>query len=249
MAINTITYAVDKIKSTWAYLETVMPATYNEINRVVIELVTNNNALQGLLDLKAPLASPALTGNPTAPTASADSNSTQIATTAWVRTVFQSLISDVINPVKEKVGVIKFYAGTSAPTGYLFCQGQALSRTTYADLYAIVGTTFGTGDGSTTFNLPDLRGVFIRGLGGNSAALGTIQGDAIRNITGTFGCDDKATRIATGAFRAEQQWDQDTSASQGDSNFFKFTFDASRVVPTASENRPVNMAMNYIVKY
>lgn len=59
-------------------------------------------------------------------------------------------------------GSILTYAGSSAPAGWLVCDGQAVSRTTYANLFSALGTTFGTGDGSTTFNLPDLRGRFIR---------------------------------------------------------------------------------------
>jgi microcystin-dependent protein len=55
-------------------------------------------------------------------------------------------------------GTVLPYAGSNAPTGFLFCQGQAVSRTTYADLFAAIGTTFGAGDGSTTFNLPNLEG-------------------------------------------------------------------------------------------
>ena len=51
----------------------------------------------------------------------------------------------------------------TAPSGYLKCNGAAVSRTTYADLFAIIGTTHGSGDGSTTFNVPDLRGEFVRG--------------------------------------------------------------------------------------
>lgn len=58
----------------------------------------------------------------------------------------------------SQIGVVLDYAGASAPTGYLLCQGQAVSRTTYAALYAIIGTTYGVGDGITTFNLPDCRG-------------------------------------------------------------------------------------------
>ena len=54
-------------------------------------------------------------------------------------------------------------ATTTAPSGYLKCNGAAVSRTTYADLFAIIGTTHGAGDGSTTFNVPDLRGEFVRG--------------------------------------------------------------------------------------
>lgn len=55
------------------------------------------------------------------------------------------------------IGAIQMFAGSSAPTGYLVCNGTAVSRTTYSALFAITSTTYGVGDGSTTFNLPDLR--------------------------------------------------------------------------------------------
>lgn len=58
---------------------------------------------------------------------------------------------------------VKAYAGLTAPEGYLLCQGQAVSRTTYSALFAVLGTSHGQGDGSTTFNLPDYRGTFLRG--------------------------------------------------------------------------------------
>jgi len=58
---------------------------------------------------------------------------------------------------------VVFLAQSTAPTGFLKCNGAAVSRTVYANLFAAIGTTFGVGDGSTTFNLPDLRGEFIRG--------------------------------------------------------------------------------------
>ncbi|WVQ00133.1 tail collar domain containing protein [Synechococcus phage MA10] len=60
-------------------------------------------------------------------------------------------------------GTVITFAGSTAPTGYLECSGQQVDRVTYADLFAAVGTTFGVGDGTTTFNLPDLRGEFVRG--------------------------------------------------------------------------------------
>lgn len=60
-------------------------------------------------------------------------------------------------------GTIIAYADSTPPDGWLECNGQAVSRTTYADLFAAIGTTFGAGDSLTTFNLPDLRGEFIRG--------------------------------------------------------------------------------------
>lgn len=61
------------------------------------------------------------------------------------------------------VGIVATFAMTTPPTGWLECDGSAVSRTTYATLFTAIGTTFGSGDGSTTFNLPDLRGYFARG--------------------------------------------------------------------------------------
>lgn len=62
------------------------------------------------------------------------------------------------------IGSLMPYAGTTAPTGWIVCGGQAVSRTTYADLFAVLSTTYGAGDGSTTFNIPDLRGRVPAGL-------------------------------------------------------------------------------------
>ncbi len=71
------------------------------------------------------------------------------------------------HPAGREIGVpaggILPYGGASAPTGWLLCDGAAVSRTTYARLYAILGTTYGVGDGVNTFNLPDLRGRFPLG--------------------------------------------------------------------------------------
>ena len=69
-------------------------------------------------------------------------------------------------------GAVLPYAGSSAPTGFLLCYGQAISRSTYADLFSAISTTYGTGDGSSTFNVPDLRGRVAAGqddMGGSSA--------------------------------------------------------------------------------
>ena len=70
-------------------------------------------------------------------------------------------------------GTVSAFAGSSAPTGWLLCYGQAVSRTTYSVLFGIIGTTYGVGDGTTTFNLPDLRGRVIAGvdnMGGSAAS-------------------------------------------------------------------------------
>ncbi|MCK9131735.1 phage tail protein [Haemophilus influenzae] len=66
--------------------------------------------------------------------------------------------------ISELVGEVAFFARTTPPSGWLKANGAAVSRTTYAALFAAIGTTFGAGDGSSTFNLPDLRGEFVRGL-------------------------------------------------------------------------------------
>ena len=100
-------------------------------------------------------------------------------------------------------GMMFPYAGTSVPTGYLFCHGQAISRTTYADLFTAIGTTYGTGDGSSTFNLPDLRGRVIAGqddMGGSSAnrltnQSGGLDGDTLGATGGSETHDLQLTEI------------------------------------------------------
>jgi microcystin-dependent protein len=83
-------------------------------------------------------------------------------------------------------GVIEFFAGTTVPPGWLACTGQAVSRTTYARLFGVVGTTYGSGDGSTTFNLPDLRQRFPLGKAdsGTGSTLGSTGGSINHVHTG-----------------------------------------------------------------
>lgn len=74
-----------------------------------------------------------------------------------------NVLSATVTSDINEVGKVVAFAKSSAPSGFLKCNGAAVSRTTYAALYAAIGTTFGSGDGSTTFNVPDLRGEFVRG--------------------------------------------------------------------------------------
>ena len=163
----------------------------------------------------------------------------------------------------ELVGEVAFFASSTPPSGWLKANGAAVSRTTYAALFAAIGTTFGAGDGRTTFNLPDLRGEFLRGLdeGRNidrGRRLGTAQGDAIRNITGkldgsAMGSGNQVLEgkmIASGAIGTtyqQRQWSGD-QGGWGEQSV-SFDFDASRVVPTANENRPRNVALLACIKY
>jgi len=108
--------------------------------------------------------SPAFTGSPTAPTAAQGTNSTQIATTAFVQA----------NSAPTG-GLIMWGTGT-APTGWLLCTGTAVSRATYSALFSVIGTTFGSGDGSTTFNLPNYTnrmpyGTTLAATGGSADAV------------------------------------------------------------------------------
>lgn len=95
-------------------------------------------------------------------------------------------------------GVVLPFAGSAAPSGFLLCAGQAVSRTTYAALFAIIGTTYGGGNGSTTFNLPDLRGRTVAGIdnmngtpasrltaagGVNATSLGAAGGSETQTLT------------------------------------------------------------------
>lgn len=82
----------------------------------------------------------------------------------------------------EPAGIIMPFAGTVAPEGYLFCDGSAVSRMTYATLYAVIGDTSGAGDGSTTFNLPDLGGRVPLGVS-STHLLGTTGGSETVTLT------------------------------------------------------------------
>ena len=90
-------------------------------------------------------------------------------------------------------GMIAAFGTPSAPSGWLECDGDAVSRTTYERLFDAIGTTWGSGDGSTTFNLPDMRevapvGIGTRGAGAASDVftLGQFKDDQMQKITGSF---------------------------------------------------------------
>ena len=100
------------------------------------------------------------TANTTATTANTTANSALSTANSAVSTANTALsTAQALNPA----GMVIWVAMSNAPTGFIKANGAAVSRTTYAALFAAIGTTFGSGDGSTTFNVPDLRGEFVRG--------------------------------------------------------------------------------------
>ena len=102
-------------------------------------------------------------------------------------------LQDITN--RSEVGTIKPWGKATAPAGYLLCDGTAVSRTTYADLFAVVGTTYGAGDTSTTFNVPDLQGKFPQGKSGttnlattggaNTVTVAVTNNQAVSAVTST----------------------------------------------------------------
>lgn len=86
---------------------------------------------------------------------------------AGSRSALISAIAALVQPTVAGVatGTIQYFAMASVPSGWLDCDGTAVSRTTYAALFSVIGEDYGAGDGSTTFNVPDLRGLFLRGVG------------------------------------------------------------------------------------
>jgi microcystin-dependent protein len=174
------------------------------------------------------------------------------------------------NAVGAPIGSIMPFAGDASkkPKGWLLCDGSAVSRSEYENLYNVIGTAWGSGNNSTTyFNLPDLRGVFLRGVSGNSEKdtdvagrmpikdggnsgnnVGSYQDDAIRNITGRFKTSWHSG-LTDGSFLADSQTDKAYWESGTSEKEFIISFDASRVVQTGADNRPKNVAVNYIIKY
>jgi microcystin-dependent protein len=129
------------------------------------------------------------------------------------------------------VGIILPFTGSTTPSGWLLCYGQAISRSTYAALFAVLGTQYGSGNGSTTFNVPDLRGRVVAGrdnMGGTAASnlTETFFGSSPNSLGNTGGTDSvpvTAVDIAEGF---------DNQAADSSSN--------SNVQPT--------MVLNYIIK-
>lgn len=123
-----------------------------------------------------------ISGTYSVPIAAGTVGATELASTLNL-TAKTLLVPPGIQPPS---GTVVPFAGTSAPTGWLFCFGQAVSRTTYADLFTALGTTFGVGDGSTTFTLPDLRGRIPGGkddMGGSAASRLTTGGSGVNGTT------------------------------------------------------------------
>lgn len=147
------------------------------------------------------------------------------------------------------LGKLMHYYGNTDPKDALICDGRIIKYVDYPELVEHLNTIAQTGNPRKDIAIPDLRGMFLRGVGGNSGKMNAVQGDAIRNITGShpwetryfYGSDYRGAFYEAGA-------DNGRGISAGnDWNNCRLFLDVSRVVPTAEENRPVNVAYNIVI--
>ena len=165
-------------------------------------------------------------------------------------------LEDLIAAVKNSlcpVGTVLTYTGDTAPEGWLMCHGAAISRADYSALYAVIGNRFGYGNGDTTFHIPDFRGKFLRGRdagagydpdrnsrgslrtgGATGDSVGSFQSDALRSHTHT-----ESTMVNNGF----------ATDSLGNLAYPNVVGTAVSGATGGSETRPVNISVNYIIKY
>ena len=203
--------------------------------------------------------------------AALDSTNLELDGSNKIRVKTNSLTTAKFSGGVSPVASMTAYVGTSAPDGWLLCHGAAVSRTTYAGLFAVIGTAWGQGDGSTTFNLPDMRGLFLRGRdrgagndpnagtrtaiatgGATGDNVGSYQADEVKqhthsgNITtGLRGFDNAGAVGFSGSNHADNQ--ATTGTVTGTTGLTGGTYKEGTA--NTNESRPVNIAVNWIIKY
>lgn len=160
-------------------------------------------------------------------------------------------------------GMVQMFANTTVPTGWLECDGAAVSRTTYATLFAAIATTYGVGDGSSTFTLPDMRGEFPRGFDNSRGVdsgrgIGTSQAHQMVSHThgGSWGTSGGGVYIlgsqtgqiaGLGPASVNTSYPSTRSGTSILGNAVSFTGDAQSFT-TGSDNRPRNVALMFCIK-
>lgn len=186
----------------------------------------------------------------------ADNSDTAVPTEKAVKTY----VDAGVNPT----GAVLSFAGASAPTGWLLCYGQAISRTTYAGLFTVLAEVYGVGDGATTFNVPDLRGRTIAGqddMGGASAdrltgagGIGGIDGDILGASGGTEAVTLTEAQLPAHTHTEGQSTGTGTASDMGVGGGISVHGTATSVASgsTGSGNAHVNiqptLILNYIIK-
>jgi microcystin-dependent protein len=189
-------------------------------------------------------------------------NTTSGLSATTTQGAIDELANDLANFEAIPPGAVQFFARNSAPTGWLKANGAAVSRTTYAALFSSIGTTFGAGNGSTTFLVPDLRGEFPRGWDDgrgvdSGRVFGSAQGHGIPRMRG--GVTDSHGNAAMGAYNVSGFTNPFVNAG-GDSSYrtalqaattpsVYVEFDSDRVIPASADVRPRNIALLACIKF
>lgn len=160
-----------------------------------------------------------------------------------LRTEIQRAISGAFLPA----GVIMIMPSDNIPAGWMKCDGSSLLRADYEDLFKAISTLYGAAD-DYHFNLPDFRGRFLRGYGGNSASIGIAQGSAVPNITATF----RAMNFSASGAVSLSGPNTDNFSGGEQLHARVASFAASRVssvYQNVNEVRTDNYAVHWIIKY
>lgn len=188
----------------------------------------------------------AKTGQANETTAGIAEIATQTETNAGVSDVAVVTPKKLMASSYTPSGCVMAFAGTTAPTGWLECNGSAVSRTTYLALFSAIATTYGIGDGSSTFNLPDMRGEFLRGWDhGRGVDYGRSSGSSQAEGVGSHGHTIKMGADANTPVPANTANAVSTSLTAAASGL---TGSLQIADSTVTENRPRNIAMMYIIK-
>lgn len=144
-------------------------------------------------------------------------------------------------------GTIVSYAGTTTPTAWLFCNGDAVSRTTYANLFTAIGTTWGSGDGLTTFNIPNLQNMFLRGSG--SQNVGYYESDSYASHNHGVNDPGHQHQASYNPGHAGVAGPSDTPYTVSGVAYTSFNSTGISIQNSGgSETRPVNKRVLYIIK-
>jgi len=153
------------------------------------------------------------------------------------------------------IGDIKPSLQMANHDNWLLCNGQEVSRTDYSELFELIGTRFGAGDGINTFNIPNYCGKFLRGLGGNSAPdIYTTQEEGLPNIVATGGSYMEGlsgTDASAGAISRTPGSGTGYRLDTGGGAYFNETFDASQsnaIYGASNHVTPINQAVNWFIK-
>lgn len=221
---------------------------------------SNNNFINNVAAVNTPTSDPVSDGTNGTPRIGAETRPANVSV-AYHICYDQGNVqmsSDVV--WADDVGSVQAFArlSTNVPSGYLFCDGSAVSRITYSALFAAIGTIYGVGDGSTTFNVPNLQGVFLRGSG--SQTIGGLT------YTGILGASQNDATKKNGLTISDPGHDHTlvSPSNTGSGPYANFGFNDSSTAPVQvtgtsltgvtlgagdSETRPANVAVNYFIKY